>query len=181
VVKERRRRQEANIVVREWTSGRESSSSSSSDESRKNFTTRFMQAPSSSLHMCLMAKGMESNASDDESDTTSLDDLVELVHEQKGILKKQANEIKELNALNDLSATLATNYEHLLCKFKFLSKECDELKSKLESKETKTSNPFELDESSIPCAIPISKVNASTSCIDLIDESCSPSCMRMLL
>jgi hypothetical protein len=35
------------------------------------------------------------------------------------MLKKQANEIKELNALNDLSATLATNslatnYEHLL-------------------------------------------------------------------
>jgi predicted nuclease with TOPRIM domain len=123
-----------------------------------------------------MAKGMESNVSDDESDTTSLDDLVEVVHEQEGMLKKQANEIKELNALNDLSATLATNYEHLLCNFKSLSKECDELKTKLESKETKTSNSFYLDESSIPCAIPISKVDASTSCIDLIDKSCSPSC-----
>jgi hypothetical protein len=176
VVKERRPRQKTTIAVREWTSGGESSSSSSSDESRKNFTTRLMQGPSSSLHMCLMAKGMESNVSEDESDTTSLDDLVELVHEQKGILEKQANEIKELNALNDLSATLATNYEHLLCKFKFLSKECDELKSKLESNEIKTSNYFELDESSIPCAIPISKVDASTSSIDLIDESFSPSC-----
>jgi hypothetical protein len=123
-----------------------------------------------------MAKGMESNVSDDESDTTSVDDPVELVHEQKGMLNKQANEIKELNALNDLSATLAINYENLLCKFEFLNKECDELKSKLESNETKTSNSFELDESSIPCAIPISKVDASTSCIDLIDESCSPSC-----
>jgi hypothetical protein len=114
VVKERRPGQEATITVREWTSGGESSPSSSSDESRKNFTTRFMQGPSSSLHMCLMAKGMERNVSDDEYDTTSLDDLVDLVHEQKGMLKKQANEIKELNALNDLSATLATNYEHLL-------------------------------------------------------------------
>jgi hypothetical protein len=114
VVKERRPRQEATIAVREWTSGGESSSSSSSDESRKNFTTHFMQRPSSSLHMCLMAKAMENNVSDDESDTTSLDDLVELIHEQKGMLKKQANEIKELNALNDLSATLAKNYEHLL-------------------------------------------------------------------
>jgi hypothetical protein len=123
-----------------------------------------------------MAKGMESNVSDDESDTTSLDDLVELFHEKKGMLEKQANEIKELNALNDLSAALATNYEHLLCKFKLLSKECDELKSKLVSNETKTSNSFELDESSIPCAIPMSKVDASTTCIDLIDESCSPSC-----
>jgi hypothetical protein len=105
VVKERRPRQEATITVREWKSGGESSSSSSSDESRKKFTTHFMEGPSSSLHMCLMAKGMESNVSDDESDTTYLDDLVELVHEQKGMLKKQANEIKELNAFNDLSAT----------------------------------------------------------------------------
>jgi hypothetical protein len=121
VVKERRPNQKPTIAVREWTSGGESSSSSSSDESRKNFTTRFIQGPSSSLHMCLMAKGMESNVSEDESDTTSLDDLLELVHEQKGILEKQANDIKELNALKDLSATLATNYEHLLCKFKFLS------------------------------------------------------------
>jgi hypothetical protein len=58
VVMERRPRQEATIAVREWTSGGESSSSSSSDESRKNFTTRFLQGPSSSLHMCLMAKGI---------------------------------------------------------------------------------------------------------------------------
>jgi hypothetical protein len=41
-----------------------------------------------------MAQGMESNVSDDESDTTSLDNLVELVQDQKGMLKKQANEIK---------------------------------------------------------------------------------------
>jgi hypothetical protein len=138
VVKERRPKQEANVIVHEWTSGGESSSSCSSDESRKNITTRFLQGPSSSQHMCLMAQGMENNVSDDDSDTTSLDDLVELVHEQKGMFNKKANEIKELNALNDLSALN--------------------------------------DESSIPCAIPISKVDTSTYCINLIDESCSPSC-----
>jgi hypothetical protein len=174
VVKEWRPKQEAIVAVREWISGGESSSCH--HPQGKNFATRFMQGPSSSPHMCLMAQGMESNVSDGESDTTSLDDLAELVHEQKRMLKKQANEIKELNVLNDLSATLATNYEHLLCNLKFLKKECDELKSKLEGNETKTSDSFELDESSIPCAIPISKVDASTSCIDLIDESCSPSC-----
>jgi hypothetical protein len=76
------------------SSGREPSSCSSSDESRKNFTTRFMQGPSSSPHMCLMAQVMESNVSDGESDTTSLDELVELVHEQKGRLKKQAKKLK---------------------------------------------------------------------------------------
>jgi hypothetical protein len=47
VVKERRPKQEANVVILEWTSGGESSYSSSSDESRKNFTTRFMEGPSS--------------------------------------------------------------------------------------------------------------------------------------
>jgi hypothetical protein len=52
-----------------------------------------------------------------------------------------------------LSATLVTNYEHLLCKFKLLSKECDDLKSKLESNETKTSDSVDLNESSIPCGI----------------------------
>jgi hypothetical protein len=91
-----------------------------------------------------MAKGMESNVSDDESNTTSLDDLVEVVHEQKGMLKKQANEIKELNALNDLSATLATNYEHLLCKFKLLSKECDELNLSLRARRLKQVVPLSL-------------------------------------
>jgi hypothetical protein len=87
-------RQEATIAIREWTSGGESSSSSSSDELRQNFTTRFMQGPSSSLLMCLMAKGMESNVSDDESDTTSLDDLVELVHEQKECLRNKLMKLK---------------------------------------------------------------------------------------
>jgi hypothetical protein len=38
-----------------------------------------------------MAKGIQSNVSDEKSDTTSLDDLVELVHEQKEMLEKQAN------------------------------------------------------------------------------------------
>ena len=56
-----------------------------------------------------------------------------------------------------------------------LCKERDELKAKLESNEIKTKDSFELDESSIPCVIPISKVDASSFCIDLIDESCSPS------
>jgi hypothetical protein len=94
MVKERRPRQEATIAVREWTSGGESISSRSSDESRKNFTTRFMQRPSSSLHMCLMAKGMENNVSDDESDTTSLDDLVELVQSKKKCLRNKLMKLK---------------------------------------------------------------------------------------
>jgi hypothetical protein len=41
-----------------------------------------------------MAKGMESNVSDDESDTTSLDDLVELVDERKRMLKNKLTKLK---------------------------------------------------------------------------------------
>jgi hypothetical protein len=87
VVKERNPKQEALVTVCEWTRGGESSSCSSSDVSRKNFTTHFMQGPSSSSHMCLMDQGMESDVSDDEFDATSLSDLVDLVHEQKRMLK----------------------------------------------------------------------------------------------
>jgi hypothetical protein len=57
---------------------------------------------------------------------------------------KQANKIKELNALNDLSATLATNYEHLLCKFKLLSKKCDELNLSLRAMTLKQVIPLDL-------------------------------------
>jgi len=61
-----------------------------------------------------------------------------------------------------------------MCKFNLLSKEHEELKLKLESiNDTNDSLEMKL---TIPCAIPISRVDASTSCIDLIDESCSNPC-----
>ena len=51
----------------------------------------------------------------------------------KKIIKKQSNKIENLNALNDLNAIFATNYENLSCKFKLLSEEHEELKLKIES------------------------------------------------
>ena len=66
-----------------------------------------------------MTKGMDSNVSDDDSDTPLIKDLLDLVHEHQRVIKRQSNEIKNLN---DLNASLATNYEDLLCKFKLLSK-----------------------------------------------------------
>ena len=66
---------------------------------------------------------MNSNVSDDDFDAPSFEDLLDLIHEQQGVMKRQAKEIKNLNALNDLNASLARNYENLLCKFKLLSKE----------------------------------------------------------
>jgi chromosome segregation ATPase len=76
---------------------------------------------------------MNSDVSDDDSDSPSYEELLELVHEHQKVIKKQINEIKNLSALNDLNAIFATNYENLLCKFKFLSEEHEELKLKIES------------------------------------------------
>ena len=56
-----------------------------------------------------------------------------------------------------------------------LSKEHEELKLKIESIENKTNDSLGM-ELYIPCAIPISKVDASISCIDLIDKSYSNPC-----
>ena len=65
---------------------------------------------------------MESDVSDDDSDSPSIDELLDLIHEHQKVIKKQSKEIKNLNALNDLNASLATNYENLLCKFKLLER-----------------------------------------------------------
>jgi len=56
-----------------------------------------------------------------------------------------------------------------LCKFKLLSKEHEELKSKFES--INDTNDFLEMKQSIPNTNSNSKVDASTSCFDLIDES----------
>ena len=70
-----------------------------------------------------MSKGMESDVSDDDSDSPSYDELLELVYEHQKVIKKQLNKIENLNALNELNSIFTTNYENLLCKFKLLSEE----------------------------------------------------------
>ena len=117
---------------------------------------------------------MDSNVSDDDSDSPSIDEFLDLVHEHQKVINKQSKEIKNLNALNNLNASLATNYKNLLCKFKLLSKEHEEFKLKFESFND-TNDSLEMKQT-IPYAIPMSRVDASTSCIDLIDESCSNPC-----
>ena len=61
-----------------------------------------------------------------------------------------------------------------MCKFKLLSKEHEELKLKFESIND-INDSLEMKQT-ITCAIPNSRVDASTFCIDLIDESYSNSC-----
>ena len=69
---------------------------------------------------------MESDVSDDDSDSPSIDELLDLVHEHQKVIKKQSKEIKNLSALKDINASLATNFENLMCKFNLLSKEHEE-------------------------------------------------------
>src|SRR6185312_7913841 len=102
------------VVLGEWTSGGEESSTSSSDESNKTFTTRFNTGMASSSNICLIAKGMESDVSDDDSDSPSYEELLDLVHEHQRAIKKQS---KKCDSLNNFNATLVTNYDNLLCKF----------------------------------------------------------------
>ena len=63
-----------------------------------------------------------------------------------------------------------------MCKYKLVSKEHEELKLKLESIND-TNDSLEMKQT-ISCAIPISRVDASTSCIDLINDSCFNPCNK---
>ena len=107
--KEKKPKHESFAIFGEWVSGGEESSASSSDESNKKFTTRM----GSSSNTCFIAKGMDSDVSDDDSDSPSIDELLDLVHEHQKVIKKQSKEIKNLNTLKDLNASLATNFEDL--------------------------------------------------------------------
>ena len=84
--KAKKPKEEAFVVLGEWTSGGEESSSS--DESTKRFTTRINMGAASSSNICLMAKGMESDVSDDNSDSLSYEELLDLVHEHQRAIKK---------------------------------------------------------------------------------------------
>ena len=90
-----------------------------------------------------MAKGMYSDLSDDDSDSPSYDELLDLVHEHQRVIKKQS---RKCSSLNDLNATLAINYDDLLCKFQLLGMEHEELKLKIESI-TKINNSSETSNS----------------------------------
>ena len=46
-----------------------------------------------------MAKGMDSDVSDDYSDSPSIDELLDLVHEHQKVIKKQSKEIETLMLL----------------------------------------------------------------------------------
>ena len=114
---------------------------------------------------------MENDVSDDDSNFPSYDELLDLVHEHQRAIKKQSKKYEDLNSLN---ATLATNYDNLLPKFQLLGKKHEELNLKIESF-TKINGSLEIKQST-PSTNPISNVDASTSCIDLIDEPCSNPC-----
>ena len=86
--KEKKPKEEAFVVLDEGTSGGDESNTNSSDESNKTFTTRFNTGMASSSNICLIAKGMESDVSDDDSDSPSIDEFLDLVHEHQKVIKK---------------------------------------------------------------------------------------------
>ena len=88
--KKEKPKHESFAIFGEWVSGGAESSASSSDESsakqkKEKFTTRM----GSSSNTCFMAKGMDSDVSDDDSDSPSIDELLDLVHEHQKVIKKQ--------------------------------------------------------------------------------------------
>ena len=159
-------------------------SSSSNNKDSKSATTRRPQRLSPPP-MCLMAQGNkyvgDDSSSNDESDveTDETSEMMTLLHNQQEHLTKQNREIKALKAKEKLHASFVSRYENLLNKFNLLDNEHEELKKKYESLESKSrSSSDESFPCNIPCAIPIVKVDASTSCDltpcneDVIVETC---------
>ena len=175
--RETRSRAKAFASMGRWVSEDEDSSSSNESFATHSYKRSSSSRSSSrkSSHKCLMAKGMESDVSDDESDedSPSYDELLALINEQQRALKKQSKELKKFNALNDIHATFVSNYEKLLCKFNLLNKEHEELKAKFECIESQPKVPLKQSTSLFNFN---PKVDASTSCNDLVDISSSSLC-----
>ena len=164
--KNKSRAQALSAIHKPKKSGKSSRSKNIKDS--KSSTTRrprrFSPPP-----MCLMAQGnsyvSDDDSSNDESDveTDETSEMMTLLHNQQEHLIKQNKEIKTLKAKEKLHASFVSIYENLLNKFNLLD---NELKRKYESLESKSRSS--LDKSfpcNIPCAIPIIKVDASTSCL----------------
>ena len=90
--KENKPKHKSYAIFGEWVSGGEESSASSSDESNKKFTTRM----ESSSNTCFMAKGMVSDVSDDDSDSPSIDELLDFVHKHQKVIKNNQKKLKTL-------------------------------------------------------------------------------------
>ena len=90
--KEKTPKDEPRVFLGEWVEDgvESSSSSSSSDESIKSTTFHTNEGAPSSSNTCHMAKGMDSNVSDDDSDSPSIKNLLDLVHEHQEVIRKQS-------------------------------------------------------------------------------------------
>ena len=135
-------------------------------------------------HPCVLAQGISyvsDDSSNDESDveTDETSEMITLLHNQQEHLIKQNKEIKTLKAKEKLHASFVSRYENLLNKYNLLDNEHEELKMKYESLESKSESSSDKSfPCNIPCATPIIKVDASTSCDltprneDVIVETC---------
>ena len=88
--KEKKSKDEPRVFLGEWVDDGVEPSSSSSDESIESTTTRTNKGVLSSSNTCHLAKCMDSDVSGDDSDTPSFEDLLDLIHEQQRVMKRQA-------------------------------------------------------------------------------------------
>jgi septal ring factor EnvC (AmiA/AmiB activator) len=140
---------------------------SSSDEEIHHKPCTFLSLSSSS-HICLMAKGMnDSDVSDDDS-CPSIHELVDLVRTQEVAITRLLSKNKELKGK---LASSSSNYKELAEKIDMIIDQNNELTKKIELLEQTITIYKKASKSIIE-----TKKDASTSCIDLIDESSSPSC-----
>jgi hypothetical protein len=140
---------------------------SSSDEEIHHKPCTFLSLSSSS-HICLMAKGMnDSDVSDDDS-CPSIHELVDLVRTQEVAITRLLSKNKELKGK---LASSSSNYKELAEKIDMIIDQNNELTKKIELLEQTITIYKKASKSIIE-----TKKDASTSCIDLIDESSSLSC-----
>lgn len=140
----------------------------SSSEEETHHKQRAFISSSSTPHICLMARGMKkSDVSDDDSSPSH--ELMELVRSQEVAITKL---VKTNEELKEKLTSSSSNYNDLAARFDELIKENDKLMSKVEllEKAKTTSSNVSTSFQKKP------KMDASTSCIDLIDKSCSPCC-----
>lgn len=181
-------------IVGEWVSG-ESSSDDSSDNDDNNFAGLAIvndDPPLPPPPMCLMAKGNNkvSSEEDDSSDDNGLspNDLSKLMNDYAAIIKRQKAKIKLLENANSMLSSkhdeLLTKHNNLLGKYDEVVESNKSLKAsnyklKLEHdgliyKHQELEYAYDAIDRSLDELVDndVVKVNASTSCDDLLDISC---------
>src|SRR6266540_3645907 len=165
-------------------------------------------SPSSSSHLCLLAKGNTEVRGEppNNSKVSKCDDaviyktLMDHIRSLDIMLDKDSDKIKDLSKTNGYLTTKLENlnesHEELAKKYTLLVESNNELLARhnrlVTEHEELTSSYKELEKSKfdhLPSNTPssndekpsVAKVDASTSCNDILDMACSPSCIDIII